>query len=194
MILKPERYEGSHFNSKTEFPPELVGADFFDCEFVGCRISERRLSRCRFIDCSMTDIDASLTTMVDCTVRGVSFKGCKLLGINWTLLRALEASSWEDCLLDDCCFQALPLRGTNFQQCRARMVDFSDCNLCGATFSATNLRGANFIGADLRNAQFDRAVDVDIDASTVKLHKTRLEIDAVVRLAHRMGIEVVNMT
>jgi uncharacterized protein YjbI with pentapeptide repeats len=184
-------YENQVFGREASLPPRLECVDFTDCRFVGLEFRSVRLLSCRFFDCSFERVDASAADFTDCTFRGTSFQDSKFLGINWTILRALQAPRWERCLLDGGCFQGMQFEGAEWVESRLREVDFSDCNLQRAKFQGSALEGANFNGANLKRADFTRSTGLFLDPRHVKLEQTEVEMDAVLRIAQAMGLQVV---
>ena len=183
-------YENELFGKEAQWPPELEGIDFTDCELIGCELRSMRLRRCRFFDCRFERVDASGADLTDCTLRGVTFHDSKLLGINWTILQSLSATCWERSILDGGSFQALALEQTEWLECSAREVDFSDCKLKKAKFLGTQLEGASFNGADLSLADFTRATGLSLHPEHVRLKGTVIEMDALLRLAADLGLKV----
>ena len=184
-------YENELIGRDAVWPQTLEGIDFTDCSLVGCVFRSVRLVRCRFFDCRFERVDASASDFTDCSVRGVTFFDSKLLGINWTVLQSLSASRWERCILDGVCFQALELPKSEWIECSAREVDFSECKLKNAKFHGTQLDGANFNGADLSQTDFTRATGLALQPGHVRLSKTVIEMDALLRMAAELGLKVV---
>jgi fluoroquinolone resistance protein len=183
-------YENVTFGREASLPPRLECVDFTDCTFSGLEFRSARLLSCRFFDCRFERVDASAADFTDCTFRGTTFHDSKFLGINWTILRALQAARWERCLLDGGCFQALQLESAEWLESRLREVDFSECNLTQACFIGSQLEGANFNGANLRQADFTRATGVLFDPKQVKLEQTQIELDALMRMAGALGLKI----
>jgi uncharacterized protein YjbI with pentapeptide repeats len=184
-------YDNQSFGRDTSIPAQLERADFTDCTFAGCAFGSVRLSACRFFDCRFERVDASAANFIDCTFRGTTFVDCKLLGINWTILRNLQACNWERCLLDDGSFAALELEAVEWIECRLRQVDFSDCNLRRAKFHGSLLEGANFNGAQLAQADFAGVNDLALDPHHVRLGETSVEMVVVLRMAALLGLKIV---
>jgi fluoroquinolone resistance protein len=183
-------YERQTFGRDAVLPSRLECVDFTDCSFVGLEFRSIRLLSCRFFDCRFERVDASAADFTDCTLRGASFHDCKFLGINWTILRALEAPSWERCLLDGSCFQALELRAAEWIESRLHEVDFSDSDLRQAKFHGSQLDGSHFNGAQLEQADFSGATGLSLDPRTVRLGETRVEMDAILRMAGTLGLKL----
>jgi uncharacterized protein YjbI with pentapeptide repeats len=184
-------YENQTFGREAALPPRLEAVDFTDCCFVGLEFRSVRLLSCRFFDCRFERVDASAADFTDCTFRGTTFHDSKFLGINWTILRALQTPRWERCLLDGGCFQALQLEAAEWLDSRLREVDFSECNLQRANFHASALEGANFNGANLKHADFTRATGLLLDPRHVRLEQTQVEMDVMLRMATALGLKVV---
>jgi fluoroquinolone resistance protein len=186
-------YENQTFGREASLPPRLECVDFTDCRFVGLEFRSVRLLSCRFFDCQFERVDASAADFTDCTFRGSEFVDCKFLGINWTILRALQSPRWERCLLDGGCFQGLQLEEAEWVESRLREVDFSECNLQRAKFHASALEGANFSGANLKHADFTRATGLQLDPRYARLDQTLIEMDALLRMATALGVKVVGV-
>jgi len=184
-------YENQTFGREASLPPRLECVDFTDCSFAGLEFRSVRLLSCRFFDCRFERVDASAADFTDCTFRGTTFVDCKFLGINWTILRALQSPQWDRCLLDGGCFQGLQLEDAEWVESRLREVDFSDCNLQRAKFHGSALEGANFNGANLKHADFTRATGLQLDPRHARLDQTLLEMDALLRMATALGVKVV---
>ncbi|MEO8179984.1 MAG: pentapeptide repeat-containing protein [Deltaproteobacteria bacterium] len=184
-------YENQAFGREASLPPRLECVDFTDCSFVGLEFRSVRLLSCRFFDCRFERVDASAADFTDCTFRGTTFVDSKFLGINWTILRALQTPRWERCLLDGGCFQALPLEAAEWMESRLVEVDFSECNLQRAKFHGSALEGANFSGANLMCADFTRTTGLQLDPRHTRLGQTLLEMDAVLRMATALGVKIV---
>jgi len=184
-------YDNQTFGREASLPPRLEAVDFTDCSFVGLEFRSVRLLSCRFFDCRFERVDASAADFTDCTFRGTSFHDSKFLGINWTILRALQSPRWERCLLDGGCFQALQLEEAEWVESRLREVDFSECNLQRAKFHGSDLEGANFNRANLKRADFTRAKGLTLDPRHVRLEQTQVEMDVMLRMATALGLQVV---
>lgn len=183
-------YENVTFGRETSVPQRLECVDFTDCTFTGLEFRGLRLLSCRFFDCRFERVDASSADFTDCTFRGTTFYDSKFLGINWTILRALQSPRWERCLLDGGCYQALQLESAEWLECRLREADFSECNLRKARFTGSQLEGANFNSANLRHADFTGTSGLLFDPKHVQLEQTQIELDALLRLAGALGLRV----
>ena len=191
VLRDAAEYDNQSFGRDTPVPAQLERADFTDCTFAGCPLGAVHLLGCRFFDCRFERVDASAADFTDCTFRGTTFVDCKLLGINWTILRSLQACTWERCLLDDSSFQALELEAVEWIECRLRQADFSDCNLRRAKFHGSLLEGANFNGAQLAQADFAGVDDLTLDPHHVRLSDTSVEMAVVLRMATLLGLKIV---
>ncbi len=96
----------------------------------------------------------------------VAFRGCKLLGVDWsTATRSLigQPLVFERCLLDFGVFRSANLRGSVFRDCSAREVDLVGADLGEATFEGTNLDRARFGETRLVDASLVGASNYLID-------------------------------
>ena len=105
-------------------------------------------------------------------------------------MRTLQSSAWQRSLLDNGCFQALELGGMEWTECQLKQVDFSECDLRRAKFHNSRLEGANFNGARLAQADFTGVGDLSIHPQYVKLDKTIVEMEVVLRMASELGLKI----
>ncbi|MGM0444649.1 MAG: pentapeptide repeat-containing protein [Fibrobacterota bacterium] len=135
---RPERfeYEGVQFCKCTFLRSDLSGVSFTDCLFDTCLLSGVILTNTRFCD--------------------VTFRGSKLMGLNFSAVTDFPFSPrFEGCLLEFCDFTARAMEGVALLDSRLRECSFIDCDLRRADFSGsdlqrTSVRGCRLEGADLR--------------------------------------------
>lgn len=131
---------------------------FEDCRFEGCTLRETRFVECRFLDCTFEAGDLSLVKFTDTRLAGVTFRGTKLVGVDWTLAASLARLCFDGCALDYGTFVGLDLTEATLARSMAREAQFDDANLTRADCRESDFEGARFantrlVGADLRGAR-----------------------------------------
>ena len=169
---------------------EIKGVDFESCVLRSCVLSKASLARCRFLDCTFESCDLGLVKVPNTRLRGVKFKNCKLIGVNWSPLSAAVSVSFEKCQLNYSNFAGLDLRLTEFIGCSAREADFSDCDLSEAVFTGTDLLGARFAGTNLGKSDFRGATNYQIDPTANKVRKAKFSLPEAVSLLRGLDIVI----
>ena len=83
-----------------------------------------RLEECVFEDCDLTRAQFPHTRFF-----GVTFRRCKLMGIDWSSIASNPTLSFDACDLRYASFVKVNLRKTTFRGCRACEANFIDCAL-----------------------------------------------------------------
>ena len=75
-----------------------------------------------------------MALMTKSTMKNVTFKECKLLGLHFQHCNGLPISAhFEGCILNLSSFYKLSLKKTRFKNCSLQEVDFAECDLSNAT-------------------------------------------------------------
>ena len=75
--------------------------EFEDCVFKNCDLSNSDFSNCTFMDCEFIDCNLSMMQLVGTSLKTVSFKNCKLMGIHFhTCTDFLFTVQFQECVLD----------------------------------------------------------------------------------------------
>jgi uncharacterized protein YjbI with pentapeptide repeats len=152
-------YRGIDFSSAGIPAGAYEDCRFLNCVFTGCNLSSYRFSDCEFQDC-----DLSNTVVADTALQEVIFRNCKLLGIDFSESRLFRFKvNFVNCQLNWASFQALPMKGTRFENCQLIETDFTQTNLEDAVFDGANLAGAVFFRTNLTGADFRTADNFTID-------------------------------
>ncbi|TNE47919.1 MAG: pentapeptide repeat-containing protein [Deltaproteobacteria bacterium] len=182
---------------ENESNPEIALHDkgFYGCTFTNIDWSQGELRRCTFDDCTFVNCNLTMVKAYDTTFREVTFQRTKLMGVDWTLVRPLTFEvSFEDCVLSYGSFVEVRLKGTSFLHCVAKEADFTEAILEKAKFRGTTLTGATFENTVLTQADLSEAKDYTIDPRRNKLDQTQFSLEAVLRVAAQLGIQVPEMT
>ena len=126
-------YETTEFRACTF--NDIAGIAFTDCLFSSCNMSNAVVSKVKAQD--------------------LTFRDCKLIGINFYQMLDFGFSlHFENCLLDYASFDNKKMNKSSFKYCKLHGVNFSkadlskvtmsDCDLAEAIFDRTNLAGMDF--------------------------------------------------
>lgn len=176
---------------------KITKAEFESCTFVSCDFSETFFSSCRFIECHFENCNLSLMKLTSTKMSDVTFKSCKMIGIDWTMgdwksLLTPEPIRFIECILTDSNFLGLSLEGMVMKECRAAEVDFRNCSLKKANFSQTDFKGALFENTHLEGADFTEVQNTNINIRTNYLKGAIFSRYEALFLLETMGIVLVD--
>ncbi|WP_290918372.1 pentapeptide repeat-containing protein [Halodesulfovibrio sp.] len=160
-----EEYEDEEFTGMDFSDESIRDVSFFNCIFERCTFQYADLSHSSFDNCTFTHCNVSLTKLEGTHVFDVRFKGCKLMGTNWSSVRGLFKADFNDCILDNAVFSDINLQYFSFAGCSFNGASFVDSNLAHAVFDDCDLNGALFDGSNLTLADFSTAYGYRIDVS-----------------------------
>jgi fluoroquinolone resistance protein len=174
---------------------DAPGFDFSHKEFYGCTFRRVRLQESRWIgarleDCTFENADLSRMSPAGLSFRGVMFRGCRLMGIDWSELHRDPQVSFEECDLRYCSFVGVCLRRVPFLRCNATKARFIETDLTEADFAGTDLTDGVFEGTTLCKAKLARARGVFIDPSRNRVKDAWVSLECAVTLALSAGLRV----
>ena len=206
---QPELFSNDHDNSIENFnesfyrdiefknvryrEKRIRDTEFYNCTFLLCDFSKGKFLNCEFEKCSFISSDLSLITPDGSKFVDVSFNKSKLIGVNWTLIKALSAPSkfnFYECKIDSSSFQGLNLQGIKFIDCTAHDVDFYETDLSKSEFTSTDLLKSRFVNTNLNSADLSKATNYSIDPSLNKLKKTIFSYPEVTNLLNYLDIVI----
>lgn len=162
------------------------------CHFEQCQFSGLKIARQSFIDCTFTGCDLSNMIPLGAQFSGVSFRGCKMIGIRWTEIDPLLFSvRFEDCNLSYSDFFGLKLKKQEMLRCKAHGVHFEDADLSAANLRETDFEGAFFSQTNLTKADFTDARNYAIDPLTNKIKGAIFRFPEAASLLHALGVKIV---
>lgn len=168
----------------------VPGAVFEDSEFRGVDFTVYPLKSILFLDCRFENCNFANQKLINGSYRGVAFKACNLMGINWTSVKTFRDVNFQDCKMNLSIFQNMDLKRVNMTDCLVSETDFSGANLGFSNLSGALLSGANFEGADLSGADLRNSRDYCFDVRTTKIKGTKFSFPDVVSLITALGAEV----
>ncbi|WP_437438301.1 pentapeptide repeat-containing protein [Rhodonellum ikkaensis] len=143
------------------------------------------------MDCIFTNCNFSLCKLPHCQMNNVSFKDCKILGVNFSkCLDFLFEVKFEDCSLDYCSFTRKKLPKTQFIKCSMRHVDFFESDLSKSSFSETDLTNAIFNNTILKEVDFTTASNYSIDPERNTIKKAKFSLLGIEGLLHKYDIKI----
>lgn len=171
--VSPTRDSGEQVAGR-EFPDldwngrEVDGREFEDCSFTKCSFRETVFRSCSFMDCVFAECDLSLMKMPGSKFSGVSFRDCKMMGINWTeacwpQTKLRDPVGFVRCILNHSTFFGLDMTGLRLEGCTAIDVDFREARMARSHFQGTDLSGSSFAATELTEADFSTARNYSID-------------------------------
>ena len=185
-VFDGEDYSGQRISSK----------EFESCTFIGCNFSEAVFSRCNFVDCEFSKCNLSIVRMEYSKFSDVTFRGSKLIGIDWAKVawpRLIFSTpiKFYECMVSESSFYGLALQDLVVESCVAHNVDFRDGDFNGSNFMNTDFRGSLFAETNLSGADFSGATDFNIDIFSNKLKKAKFDRFEAIRLLGSLDIELV---
>lgn len=174
----------------------VTARSFYGCLFRNCDLTGAVLKCCRFNDCRFESCNLSLAVVQGSAFSNTSFKDSKLAGVNWTAaawpaLKIPAALEFISCVLNDCNFLGLSLKGCKLTKCLARDADFREADLAGADLTHTDFVGSLFGKTDLRGANLDQARNYAIRISDNKVKDAKFSMPEAMALLYCLDVKIV---
>jgi len=177
---------------KINFTQEpLPKGEYEKCVFMNCDLSNTDISGNLFLECEFTGCNLSLAKLTKTGFRDVTFKDCKMLGLQFGNCNEFSLSfSFDTCVLDHSSFYKLRLKKINFRNSKLEEVDFAECDLSGAVFDNCDMRGAAFDNTTLEKADLRTAHHYSIDPETNHIKKAKFSLHGIPGLLDKYDIEI----
>ena len=190
MFKTNDYYENENFTGLALDRERIKGVDFQDCEFKNCSFMETVFDACSFDDCVFLNCNFSLMSVPQSLFIGSSFKHSKLVGINWTKLKASFQIKFDfyDCIISHSSFMGLNFSDSKFVKCIAIETNFSETEMTGSDCSYTKFEGALFVRANISEADFRGAESYSIDLEHIKMKKAIFSLPEAMRLLNSLDI------
>ena len=169
----------------------LSGKVFTACTFRNCRLGESRWNGARLEDCAFDGCDLTGLVPVGLALRGVEFRRCKMMGIDWTNVGVFPDFSFADCNLSYCSFVSLRARKLSVVRCVLAEASFVEADLTEARFEDCQLAGAKFERCDLRKASFAGCQELLLDPASNQVRGAAIPTEAALLLARSFGLKIV---
>lgn len=179
------------FDKVIYFDKKISNREFDGCIFKNCDFSNNIFLECVFIDCEFIDCNLAMVKFPASSLKTVSFKKSKLIGIRFDECQDfLFSVAFEDSILDYCWFTNKKLQKTKFENCSLRDANFSAADLTSAFFANTNLEGAIFDETILAAANFTTAYNYKIDPENNPMRKAKFSIAGIPGLLEKYDIKI----
>ena len=190
MFKTNDYYENENFTGLALDRERIKGVDFQDCEFKNCSFMETVFDACSFDDCVFLNCNFSLMSVPQSLFIGSSFKHSKLVGINWTKLKASFQIKFDfyDCIISHSSFMGLNFSDSKFVKCIAIETNFSETEMTGSDCSYTKFEGALFVRANISEADFRGAESYSIDLEHIQMKKAIFSLPEAMRLLNSLDI------
>ena len=170
----------------------IKGREFQGCTFKSCDFMNSDFSFNTFHDCTFEACNLSMMKLKASTLNNAVFKGCKVLGVNFSeCSEFLFHVRFESCVLDYASFAGRKMQKTKLTDCSAKEATFSLADLSGSVFEKTDLWGAVFNRTNLTAANFITAFNYTIDPEINNIKKASFSMDGLTGLLVRHNINVV---
>jgi len=188
-LLQESCFEGETFE-RLQLSTPVCDKEFTGCSFLGLKAETSIWKGVRFEDCTFGNGELTRAQFLHARFIDVTFRGCKLMGIDWSSVAANPTLTFDTCDLRYASFVKVNLRKTVFRGCRACEANFIDCALIESDFSDTDLTGANFDGSDLGKANLATATGAFLVPGKNRVKDTRISLETAVWLAQAQGMKV----
>lgn len=173
--------------------PWTPGETYEGETFTGVAALEANLAGCTFVDCTFDGCDLTMAVMADATVRGATFRTCRLLGVDIGAWRddglGIEAA-FLDCDLDHLVVSGVDLRACRFEGGHAHSSEWVRADLRKVRFDAIDLSGARFSRCDLREADLRSALGYRIDPEANRVKGLRVALPDALGFLTALGLDV----
>ncbi len=184
-------FEDQVFETIDFSPNGLVEKEYEGCTFVNCNFSNADLSNARFIECQFKGCNLSMAKMIKTVLNDVSFRDCKMLGLNFEhCSEFLLTVKMENCTLDLSSFFKRKLKNTHFKNCSLKEVDFIEADLTSSVFDSCDMSGAKFENTILEKADLATSYNYTIDPEMNRVKKAKFSLAGVAGLLAKYDIVI----
>jgi len=184
-------HENKTFRKIIQTEVKIQGKEFDDCSFEDCDFSNSQFLHGRFTNCDFLGCNMSMVKFNGTGLNDVTFRDCKMLGINFSDCEDFMFSvAFEKCVLDYCSFMGKKMVKTKFNDCSMKNMVFTEANLTQAVFNRTDLAGTLFSQTLLKEADFTTAFNYAIDPALKMVKKANFFLYGRPGLLTRYDIKV----
>jgi len=157
---------------RADFSLERTDRAYESTEFRACIFND--ISGIAFTDCLFSSCNLSNAQVSKAKAQDLTFRDCKLIGINFYQMLDFGFSlHFENCLLDYASFDKKKMNKSSFKNCRLHGVNFSKADLSKVTMADCDLADAIFDGTNLSGIDFTTNRNFSIDPQLNLVKKTR---------------------
>lgn len=168
----------------------IADKDFYRCSFRNAKLGMTRWPSVTMEGCVFDDCDLVRMVPTRMALRGVEFRRCRLMGVDWSNAARNPEVTFVDCNLRYASFVGTNLRKTEFTRCALTDGNFIDVELNEAVVESCDLSGTTFSRCDLSKADFSTASGLLIDPTKNRVKGLIIPVDAAVALALIAGMKV----
>lgn len=170
---------------------KVSNREFEDCVFKNCDFSNSNFSNNTFMDCEFIDCNLSMTELIGSSLKTVSFRNCKLLGIQFnTCADFMFSVHFQDCILDYSSFANKKMPKTKFNSCSLKDANFTNTDLSVSVFDNCNLDNAIFNDTQLKEVNFLTAYNYKIDPEFNPMKKAKFSVQGIPGLLDKYDIKI----
>lgn len=170
---------------------KVTNREFEDCVFKSCDFSNSDFSNTTFMDCEFIDCNLSMMQLSGTSLKTITFKSCKLLGIQFnSCADFMFGVNFQDCVLDYSSFANKKMPKTKFNSCSMKEVSFIGTNLTHSIFEKCNLDNAIFNDTQLAAANFTTAYNFKIDPEFNPMRKAKFSTQGIIGLLDKYDIKI----
>lgn len=175
------------------FAGQIVrGGEYNNCIFKKCDLKESQFVQTKFIDCIFEDCDLSMIKLDRCTLTHASFKGCKILGVNFSHCEDfLFSVEFDSCVLDYSSFMTKKMTKTRFIRSSLKEATFTGADLTGSVFEECNLLDTVFRQTNLSSVNFSTAFNFIIDPELNTMNKAIFATHSLPGLLDKYNLKIV---
>ena len=189
--MEQKLHENKTFKAIIQTGLVFKGIEFEECVFTDCDFSDSQFMNGKFANCEFIGCNLSMTKFGGTTINEVSFKDCKLLGINFSdSVDFMFSVEFEKCVLDYCSFMGKKMVKTKFLDSSIKHAIFTDADLTKAVFDRTDLSGTVFSQTILKEANFATAFNYALDPALNVVKKAKFSLHGLPGLLTRYDIKV----
>ncbi|PWI32551.1 hypothetical protein DI392_15880 [Vibrio albus] len=192
-----DQYFEASFKKLERTDSHYTGIEFEECQFSDCDFSEVRFKSCKFINCEFIRCNLSLMDLSNTRLFGMTFKECKLVGVDWT--KAIWPAyhldfelKFDCCVLNDSSFFGLTLNELILSECKLHDVDFREGDFCESTMNFCDFSHSLFMRTNLRNVDFSDSTGYVINVLENQVSGAKFSRYEALSLLESLGIELVD--
>lgn len=184
-------YVHKTFEKENYFGKRITDREFDGCTFTNCDFSNCDFSGTVFLDCQFTDCNLGMMTVIKSGFKTVTFKTCKVLGIQFhDCDDFLFNVHFEDSIVDYSSFARKKMPKTKFINSSLKEVSFTGTDLTGSVFDNTNLDQAVFNDTVLKEVDFRTAYNYSIDPEFNPMKKAKFSVQGIPGLLDKYDIKI----
>lgn len=190
--FEPLFFDNELFDNISLVEDAVNGREFQSCIFKSCDFAGADLSNNKFIDCTFELCNLAMVKLKNTFLNNAGFKGCKMLGVNFSECQNMLFSVWFDgCILDYSSFMAKKMLNTVFKKTSLKEVTFSQANLAGSVFDDCDLYDAVFNSTDVSKANFATAYNFIIDPEINNIRGATFSAHGVLGLLAKYQVKII---